>query len=476
MAEIDWRNELGVDILSLADAQKVIGGSNNYYVYIIWKMYKVPPEPFYVGKGHRQRLIKHEMDSELGTNKHKDNILSKHKKLGVKCAYSIVGLFENEIDALQVEIELISLIGRNDLQQGPLSNKTDGGDGTRGHLALKGGESYSARPVIADGKRFLCLKDAADYFGVSSGSVSARIKNGWDGYFYEGEGQRDKTKKILERYEKEVSIDGKVYPSVSQASRELGLSVKMISKRVMYGWHGYFYVSQGQLPRRAIWDGRVDKVSVIVRGEKYATISDASLATGESRSKISKRCLSSNYPDYSREDGKFIAKLARPRLAEGVFISGEYFPSIAKAANAYNLTTGSVSHRCRSSNYPDWIFGSEEKQRAEEVCSDFSSNPISVTIDGVYYSSQSQAAKAHSIDINTLKKRCKSHSFPSWECVGLAKSLPKDGRPGLIGVEIDGVFYRSISEASNKTGISRPTIKKRLESDDWPEYRVKNYS
>ena len=47
---------------------------------------------------------------------------------------------------------------------------------------------------------------------------------------------------------------------------------------------------------------------------------------------ISKRCLSSNYPDYSRSDGKVIEKLTPPKSPEGVLVGGTYFESIGKAA------------------------------------------------------------------------------------------------------------------------------------------------
>jgi len=182
MNEIDWQAKLGIEIIALSDATKVIGDSDDYYVYIIWKMYEEPPIPFYVGKGHWQRLIKHEMKSDENCNVYKTNIIKKHSRLGISCGYSIYDFFENEQEALEKEIELISLIGRADLKVGSLANKTDGGDGTLGHFAPKGGDSHSARPVIADNKRYSCLKDAGIALNVHPGSISARINNGWKRY------------------------------------------------------------------------------------------------------------------------------------------------------------------------------------------------------------------------------------------------------------------------------------------------------
>jgi hypothetical protein len=142
----------------------------------------------------------------------------------------------------------------------------------------------------------------------------------------------------LGRYKKEVVVKGKKFSSASEASRALGIDVRMISKRIGYGWEGYYYVDQGQLPRRTIWSNRKDKVEVIIRGKQYSTIADAVSDTGESVAMISKRCLSSNYPDYSRSDGKVIEKLTPPKSPEGVLVGGTYFESIGKAAKHYNIT------------------------------------------------------------------------------------------------------------------------------------------
>lgn len=470
----NWVDQLEVTITNLTEAAKQIKNSDDYYVYLIWKMYTPLPVPFYVGKGHWQRLIKHEMESESESNIYKTNIIRKHKKLGIECGYTIFDFFQDEEAALQAEIDLIALIGRFDLKQGPLANRTDGGDGTKGHLALKGGESHSARPVIADGQSYSCLKDAAESLNIHPGAVSARIKNGWDGYFYEDEGQREQTKEILGRYKKEVVVKGKKFSSASEASRALGIDVRMISKRIGYGWEGYYYIDQGQLPRRTLWSNREDKVEVTIRGKKYSTIADAASDTGESVAMISKRCLSSNFPDYRRCDGKVMEKLTPPKSPEGVLVGGTYFESIRKAAEYYDITDGGVAYRCRSNNYSEWRFKDFDKQVAESFSPEFSSNPISVVIEGVFYESQSGAALAHNIDISTLKKRCRSKSFPGWTCDGVVKEKSKDGRPGLICVEIKGQRYRSISEASRTLGIQRNTIRQRIYSPDWPDYRSKS--
>lgn len=92
-------------------------------------------EPFYVGKGCGRRWRSHLKESVLCTdgNKHKTNKIKKILDLGlvpVVVKYDCV----NEEVALDLETELISLIGRYDLGRGPLTNLTDGGEGHSGYI------------------------------------------------------------------------------------------------------------------------------------------------------------------------------------------------------------------------------------------------------------------------------------------------------------------------------------------------------
>jgi hypothetical protein len=467
---MNWVDQLGCRVMGLTEAAKAIGATTDYYVYIIWKMYTKAPIPFYVGKGHLQRLIKHEMESEFIHNAYKTRIIRKHKRIGIACGYSIIHFYGDEEAALSAEIDLIALVGRHDLGLGPLANRTDGGDGTRGHIARKRGFSASARPVVANGKQYPCMNDAAVAMGVTAGAISGRIKNGWNGYFYQDEGQRVAASVVLGRYRKQVVANGRKFGSASEAGRELKMDVRMICKRIAYGWDGYFYVDEGQNVRRSVWGSRADKVAVTIRGIQFETIAAAVLATGESTAKISKRCLSSNYPEYIRQDGLVKAKRSPPRTAQLVIVGNEQFESISQAAKRFSLSEGGVTYRCRSQNYPCWIFKDEARQLARTFSPQFSSKRVCVVIDGVSFPSQSQAAVAHKIDVSTLKRRCKSRSFPQWTCLGVEKAKSRDGRPGLIEISVDGLRYRSVNAASRQLGIARSTLLKRLNSVDWPSY------
>ena len=92
-----------------------------YYVYL-WKN-PLNLVPFYVGKGTRFRY-----ESMRYRNK---QVLSHVNRLKSNSTPHVVQLIEvtDNKEALELERFLIGLIGRKDLNSGPLLNHTDGGEG-----------------------------------------------------------------------------------------------------------------------------------------------------------------------------------------------------------------------------------------------------------------------------------------------------------------------------------------------------------
>lgn len=107
-----------------------------FYIYIYldprklgryyYGKYRFDYEPFYVGKGSKDRGFKIK-------NKRRSNfLLNKIHKTGTPLIIIYKkGLSEKK--AFNIEKELIKRIGRRDLKTGPLCNLTDGGEGISGH-------------------------------------------------------------------------------------------------------------------------------------------------------------------------------------------------------------------------------------------------------------------------------------------------------------------------------------------------------
>jgi NUMOD3 motif len=95
--------------------------SNDYYVYIVFRLSGIP---CYVGKGRGGRWKQHFTKTH---NQYLRNIIKKEGG-----ANPVVLIRENmsEDDAFALERALIKALGRKDLRTGPLVNHTDGGDGS----------------------------------------------------------------------------------------------------------------------------------------------------------------------------------------------------------------------------------------------------------------------------------------------------------------------------------------------------------
>jgi group I intron endonuclease len=106
-----------------------------FYVYVfldstkpgewIYEDFKFDFEPFYIGKGTADRMITSKYDKKTFKSNKIKSIEEKGAKIISKKIFENLSLEES----ITLEIELIKKIGRRDLNLGPLTNLTDGGDG-----------------------------------------------------------------------------------------------------------------------------------------------------------------------------------------------------------------------------------------------------------------------------------------------------------------------------------------------------------
>ena len=98
-----------------------------YYVYQYFDPLR--EEFFYVGKGKGKRMEAHKRKNSLVKNR-----ISWIKNKGNFPTISKFAQNLEEPDALTIEAFLIDEIGREDLGNGPLLNRTHGGEGVSGHI------------------------------------------------------------------------------------------------------------------------------------------------------------------------------------------------------------------------------------------------------------------------------------------------------------------------------------------------------
>jgi hypothetical protein len=89
--------------------------------------------PFYVGKGKGNRMLDH-LNEKTISNPYKTRIITKIQESDLYPI--IIKIKENLSDkeSINIEMETIAKIGRSNINNGPLTNLTNGGDGTSGWI------------------------------------------------------------------------------------------------------------------------------------------------------------------------------------------------------------------------------------------------------------------------------------------------------------------------------------------------------
>lgn len=105
---------------------------SKYYVYQL--RLETSETPFYIGKGKGDRAWKHFRPCNLRTHSHKNHTILKAKKDGVRVVVEIIHQNLTESESFDLEMKEIAKHGRADVGTGYLTNNTDGGEGTSGHV------------------------------------------------------------------------------------------------------------------------------------------------------------------------------------------------------------------------------------------------------------------------------------------------------------------------------------------------------
>jgi hypothetical protein len=115
-------------LTDVAVVRSQLRGSKPFYVYVL---HRPNGEAFYVGKGVADRILHHEAEARNTSRlTHKLNVIRSIQRAKTRIHYRLDSFYDDEVEALARERYLIRTIGRHDLRLGPLTNQTDGGEGT----------------------------------------------------------------------------------------------------------------------------------------------------------------------------------------------------------------------------------------------------------------------------------------------------------------------------------------------------------
>lgn len=134
---------------------------NNFYIYAYldptkpinkkYGEYFFEYEPFYIGKGKNNRAFVHIATAKWYHKTKKRKMTHLHNKIlsiDFKPIIIKIKIDLSEQEAFDLEVILISLIGRYDLKLGPLCNMSNGGDGQSGRIPWNKGLTSETNPIV----------------------------------------------------------------------------------------------------------------------------------------------------------------------------------------------------------------------------------------------------------------------------------------------------------------------------------------
>ena len=159
--------------------------SMNSYVYVYldprkpgnfsFEEYAFLQEPFYVGKGYGNRAYEH-LNEKRVYNPFKHRKIKKIQKEGLEPVIVFVEKNVSDEEAINLEKKLINLIGRSDKKKGPLTNLTDGGDGTLG--LLRSDESIQKqKKTLAENSNWKAAMKSKEFSEKMSEILKERYKD-----------------------------------------------------------------------------------------------------------------------------------------------------------------------------------------------------------------------------------------------------------------------------------------------------------
>lgn len=229
--------------------------------------FKFEFEPFYIGMSKLEnRMYDHlkEAKNRNGYNKKKINKIN--KILEHNLTPIIIKVEDNlsKSEASDLESLLISRIGRENLNKGPLTNLTDGGDGTYGYIPTKKSKEK-------------WYKSINKYYSKQENKDKYKYYNTLD-YFIDKYGKKEGFKKYNDRIEKIKRTTKNTYkdPSIREKCRNKGIN------NPMYGTKA------------------PTSVKIEIDGTIYDSIYDAFVNTKIPYTTICQRLKSKSFKNYRR--------------------------------------------------------------------------------------------------------------------------------------------------------------------------------
>ncbi len=217
---------------------------------------------------------------------------------------------------------------------------------------------------------------------------------------------------------KKVTIDGKHYPSRTDAAAAFGVKLGTVNFRLRNGWSIEEAFGAKPGPR-----SQKNFKKVTIDGKHYTSMGDAAAAFGLKLNTVSHRLRDG----WSIEEA-FGAKQRPPSKSTGeqIVVAGQVFKSRAEACRSFGLSPQVVHFRLKKGWTIDQAFGFEEIA--------YSGKPKQISIGDKQFQSLSEACRFFGVDKYVLNARVNRYGWTIEQALGVV------ARPGYEA-GVAGIVY-----------------------------------
>ena len=197
-------------------------------------------------------------------------------------------------------------------------------------------------PCTVDGVEYKSEYAAAKALGINVSSLRARLLSS----SYPEYNSRYYQKKNRRKFFISCRIDGVQYPSISAASKELGMSGHALKRRLAsFDYPDYICADISKKP------ARLKPLKYTVRGKPYRTLQEIANVEGLTRERIRQKMNNPSFPDYISAD---IPKGPPPVPRPKYMVEGRHYKTMQEIADALGSSIGKISYRVNSPSYPEY--------------------------------------------------------------------------------------------------------------------------
>ena len=304
--------------------------------------------------------------------------------------------------------------------------------------------------ITVNGKTFKSFSEACRYYNLNYSMVWNRLNKGWT--IEEAFGLIEKE---FHHHRKEITLNGKTFNSIIEATKYYNLNTNLVQKRLSRGWTNE--EAFGLVKRKGKRKYGNKRKQITIEGRTFNSINEAVKYYNLNYNKVWSRL---NKGWTIEEAFELVQRKRKYGDQREITVGGKTFTSIAEAARYYNIDNIKINNRLNRGWSIEEAFELVKKENNKGK----KGKPI--TLEGKTFDSIAEACRYYNLALSTVNARLNKGGWTNEEAFGLVeRNCINKGKP----ITVEGKKFNSIKEASEYYNINYSLALGRLKRNWIPE-------